>query len=234
MSLAVASRRGPVRRLDRGTLAHATRELCRRDADLANVVRRWGHPPLWGRRPGFATLLRIILEQQVSLASARAMYQRLRGRVGEVTPGTVDALGIPGLRDLGFTRQKAAYCHGLAVELLEARLDLARLGRASDADAQARLVALKGVGPWSAGIYLLMALGRPDVWPPGDIALLQAMQEVKGLRQRPTIPRAERIARGWAPWRSVAARILWHHYLERRAALRRADWRNQPAEETIR
>jgi DNA-3-methyladenine glycosylase II len=212
-----------VRRLDRRSLASATRQLCRRDPDLAAVVRRYGVPPLWARRHGFVTLLRIVLEQQVSLASARAMYLRLRTHLGDISPATVHRLGPDGLRRLGFTRQKAGYCHGIALELLEARLDFRRLARADDAAARSSLIALKGVGPWSADIYLLMALGRPDVWPPGDIALLQAMQEVKGLRRRPDHERAHRIAAGWAPWRSVAARILWHHYLsvraERRAAL---------------
>lgn len=198
-------------------LARATRELCRRDPDLAAVVERYGIPPLWARRPGFATLVKIILEQQVSLASARAMYRRLHQHLGEVSPPPVHQLGITGLQRLGFTRQKAAYTHGLAVELIEARLDLRALHRLEDDLARSRLVALKGVGPWSADCYLLMALGRPDVWPPGDIALLNAMREVKRLRTRPGVERARRIAARWAPWRSVAARILWHHYLSRRA-----------------
>jgi DNA-3-methyladenine glycosylase II len=210
----------PIRRLDRRSLALATRQLCRRDPDLAAVVDRWGVPPLWARRPGFVTLLRIILEQQVSLASARAMYLRLRDRLGEISPAAVHRLGADGLRHLGFTRQKAAYCHGVAIELLEARLDFRRLARAGDHDARTALVALRGVGPWSADIYLLMALGRPDIWPTGDIALIRAMSEVKRLGRRPTHDQAGRIASAWAPWRSVAARILWHQYLSRRAERR--------------
>ncbi len=210
----------PKSRLDRRALELATRRLCRRDPDLARVVERWGVPPLWARRPGFVTLVRIVLEQQVSLASAKAMYLRLAAHLGQVTPDAVRLLGQDGLRGLGFTRQKAAYCHGIAIALLEGRLDLRRLGRIDDTGARQLLVALKGVGPWSADIYLLMALGRPDVWPPGDVALIQAMQDVKGLRLRPTSERAARIAAAWAPWRSVGARILWHHYLCRRAERR--------------
>lgn len=210
----------PPLRLDKDRLARATRALCRRDPDLARVVDRWGVPPLWARRPGFTTLLRIILEQQVSLASARTMYLRLHRHLGGITPTAVHRCGVDGLRAIGFTRQKAAYCHGLAVELVEARLDLRRLKRLDDEAVRARLTALRGVGPWSADIYLLMALGRADVWPPGDIALLQAMQEVKRLRTRPSFERARRIAARWAPWRSVASRILWHHYLSRRAEAR--------------
>ncbi|MFN8654216.1 MAG: hypothetical protein U0133_20125 [Gemmatimonadales bacterium] len=184
------------------------------------MVARYGIPPLWARRPGFATLVKIILEQQVSLASARAMYRRLHQHLGEVTPHPVHGLGPAGLQALGFTRQKAAYTHGLARELVEARLDLRALHRLEDDLARTRLVALNGVGPWSADCYLLMALGRPDIWPPGDIALLNAMQQVKRLRTRPTVERARRIAARWAPWRSVAARILWHHYLASRAERR--------------
>lgn len=216
-----------LRRLDNRSLAQGTRELCRRDPDLRAVVRRWGVPPLWGRQPGFVTLLRIILEQQVSLASAKAMFLRLRGHLVEVTPDTVCRLGIRGLRDLGFTRQKASYCHGLAVELLEGRLDLTALGRSEDASARASLIGLRGVGPWSADIYLLMALRRPDVWPTGDVALAQAMQEVKSLTTRPSWERADRLASRWAPWRAVGARILWHHYLSIRAA--RRNGRSAPA-----
>lgn len=211
---------GGRRQLNLPVLGHATRELCRVDPDLRAVVRRWGAPPLWGRRPGFVTLLRIILEQQVSLASAKAMYLRLRGHLGVVTPGTVAELGASGLRDLGFTRQKAAYCQGLALELAEGRLDLRSLHARDDATVRSALIRLHGVGPWSADIYLLMALRRPDVWPTGDLALAQAMREVKRLRSRPSPQRQEQVAAGWAPWRAVAARILWHHYLSVRAERR--------------
>lgn len=208
----------PIRRLDNRTLALGTRELCRRDPHLRAVVRRWGVPPLWGRRPGFITLLRIILEQQVSLASGNAMWARLKNHLGEVTPETVFALGESGLRKLGFTRQKASYCHGLAIELIEGRLNLGLINLSADHHAKATLVELRGVGPWSADVYLLMALRRPDVWPTGDVALVQAMREVKGLASRPSYERADRIALSWSPWRAVGARILWHHYLSVRAA----------------
>jgi DNA-3-methyladenine glycosylase II len=209
-----------LRRLDNRTLELGTRELCRRDPHLRAVVRRWGVPPLWGRQPGFVTLLRIILEQQVSLASGNAMWLRLKLRLGEVNPGSVFALGELGLRELGFTRQKASYCHGLAIELLEGRLNLSLVGAAEDHHARASLVGLRGVGPWSADVYLLMALRRPDVWPTGDVALVQAMREVKGLGVRPSYDRADRMALSWSPWRAVGARILWHHYLSVRAARR--------------
>lgn len=207
------SLRGATRQLTRETLHAAVRELTRRDPDLGAIVRKHGAPPLWARRPGFPTLVRIILEQQVSLAAATTMFKRLRTHAGAVTPETVDAFGIPGMRTIGFTGQKASYCHGLATDILERRLDLAAIARTDDDDGKARLLAVRGLGRWSVDVYYLMALRRPDIWPHGDLALAVAVHEVKRLRSRPTHPRLTRLAEQWAPWRSVAARILWQHYL---------------------
>jgi DNA-3-methyladenine glycosylase II len=210
-------------RLTTALLRAATAELARRDADLAAVVRAYGPPPLWARRPGFATLVRIILEQQVSLASARSVYERLERSLGAVTPERVRAGGVRVLKASGFTRQKASYVSELAVSVISGALDLGAVSRMEERAARARLLAVRGLGPWSVDIYLLMALGRPDVWPQGDVALAEAMHRVKGLRRRPSAERQARIAGAWRPWRSVAARILWHHYLSERAD-RRA-WR---------
>ena len=207
-----------VRQLNHATLLLGTAALCARDPELAAIVRRFGPPPLWARRPGFPTLVRIILEQQVSLAAARTMYERLRQRVGDVTPQTVRGLGIAGMRRLGLTGQKAAYCHGLSVRLLDGELDLRKVARADDDAGRAALLGVRGLGPWSVDIYYLMALRRPDVWPQGDLALAQAVCQTKGLRSRPDTAALTRLAARWAPWRSVAARVLWHHYLSSRAA----------------
>ncbi len=186
------------------------------DRDLGRVVRRIGPPPLWARRPGFATLLRIVLEQQVSLASARATYTRLQQALGRITPKRVARQSVADLRRHGITRQKAEYCRGLAVEVLAGTLDLARIERCDDEAARQGLIGVRGVGPWTADVYLLMALRRRDVWPDGDLALAEAARQVKGLRRRPSTDRLRRIAANWRPWRSVAARILWHHYLSER------------------
>jgi DNA-3-methyladenine glycosylase II len=194
------------------TLARAVRELAAADADLARVVARFGRPPLWGREAGFATLLHIILEQQVSLASARAAFDRLR-TAGPVTPERFLQYSDAELRGVGFSRQKAEYGRGLAQALAAGALDLGALALMDDAAARARLIALKGIGPWTADIYLLMALRRPDIWPSGDLALVLAMQEVKGLPARPTPVEALAIAEQWRPWRAVGARVLWHWYL---------------------
>ena len=188
-------------------------ELCSRDIDLRRVVQKFGPPPLWARRPNFATLVRIILEQQVSLASAESTFRRLQGAIQYVTPERVARMSLAEIRRLGFTRQKAGYCLDLAKLIEAGGLSLPRVSRADDAAARAALLEVRGIGPWTADIYLLMALRRPDVWPDGDLALANAVRAVKRLRKQPTTERLRRIASGWKPWRSVAARILWHNYL---------------------
>ncbi len=203
----------PPRQLTVAQLRRGTGALCRIDADLAAIVRRFGVPPLWGRRPGFPTLIRIILEQQVSLASARTMYQRLLVHAGTISPDTIRRAGEPGLRGLGFTRQKAAYCVELASRIASGDLDLGAIARSADSDGRRMLLAVRGLGPWSVDIYYLMALRRPDVWPHGDLALAEAACRVKRLARRPDAEALARLAAPWAPWRAVAARLLWHYYL---------------------
>ncbi|MGH7543867.1 MAG: DNA-3-methyladenine glycosylase family protein [Gemmatimonadota bacterium] len=200
-------------RLSPEMLGPAVAELAARDPDLAAVVERFGPPPLWARRPGFSTLVRIILEQQVSLRSARAAYARLQTAAGRVTPARVASISERDLRAAGLTRQKAAYCRGVATAIVAGGLDLGRLDRLPDDEVRSALVELPGIGPWTADIYLLIALRRPDVWPKGDLALARALQRVKRLRRAPGDDRMSRIARTWSPWRAVAARILWHDYL---------------------
>jgi DNA-3-methyladenine glycosylase II len=157
-----------------------------------------------------------MLEQQVSLAQARAMYARITAAAGEVTPSSVAALGEGGLRSIGVTRQKSAYLSALATQLQLGRLDLAAIGALPDADAAAALDALHGVGPWTAQCYLLFALRRPDVFPAADLALLEAVRALWRLRARPTPVALARRAEAWRPHRATAARLLWHHYLSER------------------
>ena len=198
--------------LTQRSLARAVNVLTAGDQSLRSVVAAFGCPPLWERATGFPTLVYIILEQQVSLASARSAFDRLSD-VGPVTPERFLCLSDLQLRAIGFSRQKAAYSRGLAQTLISRELNLSDLERLDDDSARAALTALNGIGPWTADIYLLMALCRPDVWPTGDIALLQAIQEVKELPRRPSSAEALVIAEGWRPWRAVAARVLWHWYL---------------------
>lgn len=193
-------------------------ELAARDADLAAVVGRHGLPPLWAREPGFPTLVLIVLEQQVSLASARAAYDRLLEAASPLTPQAFLELGDVRLRAIGFSRQKAGYVRGIAASLVAGELPLDALGRLPDDDARAALVAVRGLGAWSADVYLTMALLRPDVLPSGDLALLVSAQHVKRLDARPTPAQLEELSEPWRPYRAVAARILWHSYLSERAA----------------
>lgn len=204
--------------LTRPSLAEAALTLAGRDASLARILKTHGTPPLWSRPAGFPTLVRIILEQQVSLASARSIYRRVSSALGEVTPQRFVRAGEEGLRAQGLTRQKAAYCMAAAGALLDGSLDLGSVATASDAEARASLLRVKGIGPWSADIYLLMALRRPDVWPTGDLALVSAVRRLRRLPRRPTTQRLEAIADRWRPYRSVAARMLWQYYLAERAA----------------
>jgi DNA-3-methyladenine glycosylase II len=186
------------------------------DADLAAIVDRFGPPPLWARPPGFATLTFIILEQQVSLASARAAFERLTAATGELTPQAFLRLDDRELLAIGFSRQKTRYVRGLSAAILAGELDLEAVQRLDDDKARAALTDLTGVGPWTADIYLLLALGRPDVWPTGDLALVTAVQHVKRLADRPSGDELTTLAEPWRPWRSVAARLFWHDYLARR------------------
>ena len=201
------------RRLDSAVLVEAVATLAARDQDLAAIVARHGAPPLWDRPPGFETLVAIVLEQQVSLRSGAAALARLRSAAGVVEPSAIVRVGEDGARAAGLTRQKARYVVSLAAAAIDGRFDEAAVAAADDDDARLRLTSLLGVGRWTADIYLLMALGRPDVWPVGDLALAAAMRVAKQLAVIPDRAQQEAIADGWRPWRAVAARILWHAYL---------------------
>jgi DNA-3-methyladenine glycosylase II len=194
----------------------AARKLSQIDADLAAVIKNYGLPPLWTREPGFPTLIYIILEQQVSLASARALYQRLQESVKPFTPGRFLKLTEAEMRRLGFSRQKAHYTRLLAETIHRKQFALHKLHELEDKLAREQLTALKGIGDWTADIYLLSALRRPDIWPTGDLALATAVQEVKRLRKRPSPEKLEAMSAPWRPWRAVAARLFWHAYLSKR------------------
>lgn len=197
------------------TLALAILELAARDPDLRGILERFGPPPMWDRPVGFATLVQIMLEQQVSLASAQATFGRLRA-AAELTPDRFLEFDDAQLLAIGFNRQKTSYVRNLAREVRSGALDLEGLRRLSDDDVHRSLVAVNGIGPWTASIYLLMALRRPDVWPAADMALAAAIAAVKGLDRRPAVDQMPVLAEGWRPWRSVAARLFWHDYLSRR------------------
>ena len=183
------------------------------DPDLSRILTEFGPPPMWVREPGFPTLILIILEQQVSLASARAAYDRLLKAASPLTPVRFLKLNDARLKDIGFSRQKAAYGRGLAQAMVSGQLNLEKLTRMPDIEVRTELIKVRGIGPWTADIYLLMALGRPDIMPSADLALATATQKVKNLTSRPTPDELTTISKNWKPWRAVAARILWHYYL---------------------
>lgn len=198
-------------------LRSTCQELSVRDKHLSQVFELYGIPPLWDREPGFATLLQIILEQQVSLASAKACFDKLSRKIGNVTPRKLLKLNDAELKTIGFSRQKAAYARHLSGSVLEKRINLDSLHYLPDVEAKAELMKLKGIGEWTSDIYLLMALLRPDVMPKGDIALHTAWHRLSG-EPRPNADEFLLIAERWRPFRSVAARLLWHYYLGERKA----------------
>ncbi|HVS83184.1 MAG TPA: hypothetical protein VHE60_15755 [Pyrinomonadaceae bacterium] len=209
-----ATKKGRAERLTSDSLAAAAKTLAARDRHLASIYEIHGAPPMWARRPGFPTLLRIVLEQQVSLVSARAMFERLRSNIEPFTAEQFIESGEAYLRSLGVTRQKAHYCVQVAHAFADGRLD--KLGRMNDENAHARLLSIKGVGPWTANIYLLMALRRPDIWPDGDVALASAVGKLRKMNSRPSFTQLAEVAEAWRPYRSVAARMLWQYYLSER------------------
>jgi DNA-3-methyladenine glycosylase II len=202
--------------LDKKTFQRALSELAARDARLAEILARWGEPPLWTHPAGFPGLVLAILSQQVSLESARAAYGRLEESIQSITPERFLSLNDTELLGVGFSRQKASYVRGIAQEIIRRELDLETLEAMDDDPARRRLLALRGVGPWTADVYLLFALRRPDAWPSGDLALEIAVQDMLGLSVKPSTEEVDTLAQGWKPWRAVVARILWHAYLSQR------------------
>ncbi|MFB2772064.1 DNA-3-methyladenine glycosylase [Pelatocladus sp. BLCC-F211] len=203
--------------LSEENFTHALNVLAANDHDLADILNTFGLPPLWLREPGFATLIQIILEQQVSLASAKAVFERLQAKISPITPEKFFQLDHTELKTIGFSRQKAIYGSLLAESIIAGQVDLDILNTMSDEDVRSVLKQLKGIGDWTVDIYLLMALRRPDALPKGDLGLILAIQKVKKLAQRPTPKEIEIIAENWRPWRAVATRLLWHYYLSERS-----------------
>ena len=201
------------RTLDKSQLAKAVDELSMRVPEFKNIRNQFGIPPLWDRPAGFDTLLYIILEQQVSLASARAAFEKLLDKLGTINPQNFISLTDQQLREIGFSRQKIKYGRILAQEIMSGRLILDELEEFSDLDTKKKLMSIKGIGHWTSDIYLLMVLLRPDIWPHGDRALTVAAYEVFKLKNIPDYSELQNMAEEWKPWRAAAARLLWHYYL---------------------
>lgn len=205
-----------IKLLSEKNLPQAAAWVAARDPLMARLLQQQGVPPLWSRPQGLPTLVQIILEQQVSLAAAATAYQRLFDDLGEPTPARLIAAGTTHLRQLGLTRQKASYCIYLAEAIQQGELDLQQLSREDDDTVMRRLISIKGIGPWTAQIYLLMALLRADSWPVGDLALVVALKELRESGEEVTADLLLEQAEAWRPYRAVAARLLWQYYLNRK------------------
>lgn len=212
-----------VERLDAETFAEGSALLSAEDEAIAASIDRWGLPEFWNRRPGFQTLVLLILEQQVSLESGAAMYRRLVDLCGQLTPTAVIQAGDTGLRSIGVTRQKSSYLVDLAHRVVEGDLDLDALEGAPLATARNDLISIRGIGPWTADAYLLSAGRRPDMWPVGDRALQVGTAEVLGMSTPPNEVELEILGEPWRPIRAVAARLIWHAYLSSRGRVEPPD-----------
>ncbi|MHA1537124.1 MAG: DNA-3-methyladenine glycosylase family protein [Alphaproteobacteria bacterium] len=199
-------------RLTKATLKSGLEQIAGNDEHMAAAIEEHGYPELRQREPGFEALLRAIVGQQLSIAAAGAIWKRLEDAVSPLTPQALMTQSETALRALGFSRQKIAYAKGLASDVRMGRVDLGGLSAMANDTAVAELVKIKGIGRWSAEIYLLFALGRADVFPVDDLALLIETQRVKGLKKRPDRKKMIRIAEAWRPWRGAAAHLLWHTY----------------------
>ncbi|MET0753280.1 MAG: DNA-3-methyladenine glycosylase 2 family protein [Pyrinomonadaceae bacterium] len=201
--------------LNEENLGAACAKLAKTDADLAFIFQTYGQPPLWKREANFATLIHIILEQQVSLASALSAFNKLQEKLGEITPEGVLSLTDEELKAAYFSRQKTVYARELAKAILDGSLDLKSLENLSDAEVKDELKKIKGIGDWTSDIYLLMAMSRADVMPKGDLALHVAWKRLKNLERAPGSEEFQVIAARWKPFRAAAARLLWHFYLSK-------------------
>ncbi|TDH34845.1 DNA-3-methyladenine glycosylase 2 family protein [Pseudohoeflea suaedae] len=197
-------------------IARGLRQLAEADPRLVPVIAQAGPLPLRRKPAGFASLAEIILSQMVSKASAAALQAKLEARLGNITPEGVLSLNDEAARAVGLSRAKAETLRRIAESLVLAeapeRLDLDHLCECPVNEAMALMTAIKGVGPWTAEVYLLFCAGHRDVFPSGDIALQSAAQHALGLENRPSARQLARTAESWAPWRGVAARLLWAYY----------------------
>lgn len=190
-------------------------QLAAKDSCLAAVIREYGYPPLWTRPNSFSTLVLTILEQQVSLASAFAAYKKLLEKLTTITPEKVLALSDEELRSCYFSRQKIGYVRGLAQAIVNNKVNLEWLYEQPDDVVRTTLKQLKGIGDWTVDIYLMHALQRLDLFPLGDLALINAMKMLMHL-EKPTKEELLAIAEPWKPYRTLATMILWHYYIKKK------------------
>jgi len=191
-------------------------QLAKKDAHLNSILKQYGHPPMWSRPASFESLVHIILEQQVSLASAKAALEKLREKTGTITPEKLLLLSDAELRACYFSRQKTVYTRCLAEAIITKKLQLKKLAAASDDEVRNELKKIKGIGDWTVDVYLLFVLQRPDVFPTGDLAMMNALKQIKHLPGHTTKESIIELAEAWRPHRSLATMLLWHHYIKTR------------------
>lgn len=203
--------------LTRSRLDQAVIELSNRDPLIAGLVEQYGMPPLWQRSQSFRTLVHVVLEQKVSLISARAVMLRVQELCPDMSPASFLQVSEQQLRHAGISERKVSYCRSIALAITTGALNLTRLRRDTDSQVMEQLIAVRGIGPWTAGVYLLMAMRRPDAWASGDRALAVSLAECESLAAVPAYAELDERAESWRPFRAAAARVLWHAYLSRRA-----------------
>ncbi len=196
------------------------RQLCdalsQRDKVFTSIIEKHSYPPMWTRPASFATLIHIILEQQVSLASALAAFNKLKQKIGTITPGKLLKLSDEQMKACYFSRQKMMYARHLAEALISKKLQLKKLSASPDEEIRAALKQIKGIGDWTADVFLMFALQRADVFPIGDLAMVNALKEVKQLPKNTAKEELLLMAESWRPYRTIAAMLLWHHYIKTR------------------
>ena len=202
--------------LTRASLQLALQQLGKRDPMIKALTRQFGTPPLWQRPQSFATLVHIVLEQKVSLASAKAVMQRVHHLCPDFSAQQFLTVSAHDLRTAGISERKVSYCYSMAEALVSGELNLASLRKLPDQAVLDTLMCVRGIGPWTAGVYLLMAMRRPDAWASGDRALVVSLAESAELETVPDYTTFDEHALRWQPHRGTAARVLWHAYLSRR------------------
>ena len=190
--------------------------LAKKDRDLRTIIKQYGYPPMWTRPATFQTLILFILEQQVSLASAYAAFKKLKERVGYVTPAKILSLTDAELRSCYFSRQKIIYARELAKAVQSKQLRLNKIAISHEDEIRLELKKIKGIGDWTVDVYLMHALQRTDLFPLGDIALVNSLKEIKQLHKHTTKEDMLSIAESWKPYRTIASMILWHAYIKKR------------------
>lgn len=203
-------------RLNKVNLSSLCDLLSKKDQHLKIIIEQYGYPPLWTRPATFPTLIQIILEQQVSLASAKAAFVKLKEKLVIITPKKLLLLTDGEMKACYFSRQKMVYARHLAEAIVTKQLNLEKLSLMPDEKLREELKRIKGIGDWTVDIYLLFALQRTDIFPTGDLAMINAFKEIKQIKKQVTKEEIIALSESWKPHRSIATMLLWHYYIQKR------------------